>query len=86
MLLHASCGNTLLCSPAIVKGSVSQPAYLEAAISQAPPVVTYLDAAIPQPPAAVLTFHLVKPAWQLRNALSSAACCEGALSLEPQMM
>jgi hypothetical protein len=46
-------------------------AYLDAAISQAPPVVT---------------FHLLRPAWQDRKAMSSAAFCDGELRRDPQIM
>lgn len=46
----------------------------------------YFDAEMAQPPLAVLSFHRVKPAWQLRSAISSAAFWDGALSFVPQMM
>jgi hypothetical protein len=48
--------------------------------------LAYFEAEIAQPPLAVLTFHRVKPAWQLRSAISSAAFWDGALSFEPQMI
>ena len=48
--------------------------------------LAYFDAEIAQPPLAVLSFQRVKPAWQLRSAISSAAFWDGALSFVPQMM
>jgi hypothetical protein len=45
----------------------------------------YLDAAMPQPPLAIVSFHFLMPAWQDRNAISSAAFCVGAFTFAPQM-